>query len=116
MIKWNLKNCSSFYDAATVQATQCYTDEPQSDLKVLLREFSVLSTDIREMSVNISEMMEDIKSLKEVKKHAEIIREDIDHNTSRVDEIEKDLTSANEHIKILEATCAYLHSNSIQQV
>ncbi len=67
------------------------------------------------MSSNISEMKEDIKSLTEVKKDAEIMSEDIDHNTSRVDELGKDLTSANEHIKILEATYTYLHTNSIQQ-
>ncbi len=37
------------------------------------------------------------------------------HNTSRVGKLEKDVTSTNEHIKILEATCAYLQPDSIQQ-
>ncbi len=79
-------------DAETAQATQSYTDEPRTDepqsyLKMLLQQFSVLSTEIREMSTNISEIKENIKSLKEIKKHAEIMREDIDHNTSRVHDL-----------------------------
>jgi ribA/ribD-fused uncharacterized protein len=108
------KDAKNAEDAETAQVIQPQTDEPQSDLKLLIHEFSVLSTEIRQMSVNISEMKEDIKSLKEVKKDAEVMREDIDDNTSRVDELEKGMKSANVHIEILEATCANLHANSIQ--
>ncbi len=56
VVKESMESSPLNKDTETAQATQSHTDEPQSVLKMLLQKFSVLSTEIREMSANISEM------------------------------------------------------------
>ncbi len=93
-----------------------------NQLDILITSVNGLTDHIKTMRMELTQIKEDVRSLKELKSKVDAIKKTADtacdnseNNTEEIDILKCQLFSANNSIKALQATCSSLHDYIVQQ-